>query len=117
MQDLQRVRGESVVRVQEYDVRAFRLCDLKPSCMEQAAVFLVKHPDARIGPGEGVKKSGASVGGSVIREDELIIRERLAEDGMDAFREIGFGIVYRNQDAEVRACASLFHSRLLSAVF
>lgn len=43
--------------------------------------------------------SAGSVGGAIIDEDDLIVVDLLMQERIEAFLQIGFDIVYRDDDA------------------
>ena len=66
------------------------------------AVFFVETADAGIPAGILVTERGRSVRRAVVYEKNLKVREGLGENAVQTFREIGFYIIYGDNNAKKR---------------
>jgi len=64
-----------------------------------AAVFFMETADVWIPAGILVADSGRAVCGAVVYEKNLEIRERLGENAVQTFAQIGFYVIYGDYDA------------------
>ena len=63
------------------------------------AVFFVETADARIRAGILVAEGGRAVCGAVVYEKNLKVREGLGENAVQTCGQVGFYIIYRDNDA------------------
>ena len=92
------VRLKIIVSIHKGDVFAGGDSQTGVSGGGGTGVGLMDHPDAAILPGISVADGTAPIRGAVIDQDDLQLPVCLGEDAFDAFFQIGFDPVNRNND-------------------
>ena len=103
-----------VVSVHEGDQASGRKLNTRVSCIRQASVFLVKHPDSGILLRQSVTECPASVRGTVVHQQDLQPPVGLGHEGTHAPLHIGFNIIDRNHHGDQFLRRRLHGRRLIA---
>ena len=107
------IRIHQVVRIHKADVIPAGIVQPNVQSGGRAAVFLVEHPDARVGFGKLSTQLAAAVGAAILHQQQLKVRKALGQNAAHRAGDVILGVIYscHNGNGRVRHAKRSSHKK------
>ena len=109
----QRSRVDGVIRIEKQHQFPLRLPDAPVAGGGYAAVGLMDGPNAGILSSQLITNRPGAVGGTIVHQQYLIILQSCRPDALDAGRQMGLTVIYRDNKAVFHHFTSHINRKLV----